>query len=151
MHQCFIMEIVNSSQFVERTRDLLLSYRGRYDVTFLINAAVGLIFCGWEDGKITSTEKIEEFEDFNVVKWESNYLDDNNVAEPKTLNNLVRHIRNSIAHNRFSFDNEDKKIKNIVFEDKNVKNEKCEIIISVTSFKALAVKVSMMYTSSTEC
>ena len=137
------MEITDKIQFVQRTTDILKDYKGKYEVTLLINAAVGLLFCGHE----AHTYPQVDINNIGITDWSSSYTDKTTKsAELLTIDSLTRHIRNSIAHNRFEFINENRLIKRIKFSDINPHtSERCEFTISIDSFRELASKIGEAY------
>lgn len=137
------MEITDKIQFVQRTTDILKDYKGKYEVTLLINAAVGLLFCGHE----AHTYPQVDINNIGITDWSSSYTDKTTKsAELLTIDSLTRHIRNSIAHNRFEFMNENRTIKGIKFSDINPHtSERCEFTLSIDSFRELASKIGDAY------
>lgn len=137
------MEITDKIQFVQRTTEILKDYKGKYEVTLLINAAVGLLFCGHE----AHTYPQVDINNIGITDWSSSYTDKTTKsAELLTIDTLTRHIRNSIAHNRFEFINENSLIKGIKFSDENpLTRERCEFKISIDCFRELASKVGGAY------
>lgn len=142
-HFCCIMEISNKIQFVQRTKDILTDYDGKYEVTLLINAAIGLLFCGNEANTCPQMDICS----INTTGWKSSYIDrTTNSTETLTIDSLTRHVRNSIAHNKFEFLNENRLIKGVKFFDINPRtSESCEFEISIDGLRTLALKVGEAY------
>ena len=116
-------------KFIERTQQIIRQYdkfqlpaKEFYDITLLLNCCVGLLFVAKEKGKNAFIDKnkrpLNEWHiDENAIgilkKAKDNKLED----EPKTLFNVCRHLRNSIAHCYFQTVSKNGVIDELVFRD----------------------------------
>lgn len=114
------------SDFIRRTRsnyDKLSG--GEYEVTQLINSAIGLLIIPKESKDIKISDDFIDSALFEEIKKgikNNTYVENKN--DPITLQQIVKHLRNGIAHGRFQFEAEkvsdDAKnilIHSVVFED----------------------------------
>lgn len=90
-------------EIAERTKENLENYQGKYDVTHLINSAVGLIMiphakCYNKIENSFVSPKILEILRNSIRK--NSYLEDGECIE---LRDLIKHIRNGIAHSNIHF------------------------------------------------
>lgn len=122
--------------FVERTKKILEQYDNidfskneneKYEVTLLLNCFVGLLILPKEHWyKRLPTSEINEKE-WGINPSQIKCIE----GDVKSVNEVVRHLRNSVAHYRFqAFSNEKKEIGSIKFEDyKPVKTLEAQIPI----------------------
>jgi len=111
--------------FIEKTKTLLEQYEKakidqseKYEVSLLLNCCVGLL--------LLPKEKI-----YNKIDEQLNLNDDWGIKEtditigssnPKSVKNIIRHLRNSVAHGKFEFLSPQKgsEIERMEFKDSNV-------------------------------
>lgn len=109
--------------FYQRTLQIVNSYNGEYDVALLINAMVGLLIVPREayfkknniPDCFTSPDLLEKIR--NCVK--ANRLDGK--EQEKTLKEIVRHLRNAVAHGHLTIKGEKPVIENDHVEIYSVK------------------------------
>ena len=109
------MEQKYKYDFIERTQKLLEQYdrqllteEEKFEVTLLLNASVGLLFIckeKYNDMFPTNVKHLDIIQ--NAVAIETD----------KSISNICRHIRNSIAHCNFELNSSARKIKSITFTD----------------------------------
>ncbi len=141
-------------EFIERTKKLLEQYdkpevvpnqEEKYEVTLLLNCCVGLLILPQSEWK----KKIPK-EEISSVQWGidpskiSICKNSKLVDEPKSLQNVARHLRNSISHYHFTvLENENEKIGSIKFEDKTSKGyQTFELTIEIEPLKKFLLKFS---------
>jgi hypothetical protein len=111
--------------FVVRTKELLEQYKKsqipsekKYEVTLLLNCCVGLLM-------LPRTECYEHFPDESVSEKDWG-IDPENISiiegNKKTVPEVARHIRNSVAHYRFVANDDSNTISSIKFEDIDTRN-----------------------------
>ena len=95
--------------FMERTKELIENYRGKYKASAIINSSIGLLFVATEKfqkeiNRASKTITIEKWglKPFKIslcgrVKKDGSFLE-----ETMTLATVSRHIRNSLAHCHFT-------------------------------------------------
>ena len=121
--------------YISRTR---VNYerlkKGPYEVTQLINSAVGLLIIPQEKlcGKIADNMVSEE-----LLQRIISCSHDNTYSKPLSLSEIARHLRNSIAHARIEFvaekspmHGEPPKIHSIIFRDEN-KKASIKIVLTI--------------------
>jgi hypothetical protein len=144
--------------FVERTKEIIKQYdnnlaipegKEKYEVTLFLNCMVGLLILPqqeWFNSLPTDfiTKKdwgIDEKEIIVIKNWDLN-------DEDKTVANIARHLRNSIAHYRFiAFKDENGDIGDVKITDYKGKEEKeeektFEAKISVESLRKFTEKLT---------
>lgn len=128
-----------SIDFIKRTLNILEGYMGEYDVTNLINCAVGLIIIPKEQHfnclRSINIQTLEEI--YGITKPNIRYSNDD------SLSNIVRHMRNSIAHGKITQEKvKDNKIKSLRFRDEYRGCPTFEAIFSIEEFKAFSIAVA---------
>ena len=104
-------------EFVKRTKQLVKSYQGDYEASLLINMSIGLLFVakekyGFALGRIKNTDVLNQWGiDPGCIKCCKHFNRKKNKVEdePKTLNSICRHIRNSLAHCNFEVVNDNER------------------------------------------
>lgn len=125
--------------FITRTLKILEDYTGEYDVTSLINCAVGLIIIPKEQHfnclRSINIQTLEEI--YGITKPNIRYSNDD------SLSNIVRHMRNSIAHGKITQEKvKDNKIKSLRFRDEYKGSPTFEAIFTIEEFKAFSIAVA---------
>lgn len=132
--------------FYQRTLKIVKCYQGEYDVALLINAMVGLLIVPREayfknnniPDCFTSPDLLEKIR--NCVK--ANRLDGK--EKEKTLKEIVRHLRNAVAHGHLTIkgekpviENDHVEIHSVEFvDDYEFKDKKDENLMHSTYFEA---------------
>lgn len=145
------MEITENKDFIKRTRQIVCTYKGEFELTLLLNACIGLLFVAKEKyGNILSksVQNLKSWgidvDDIKICKHlsKSKII----VDEKKTVYAVCKHIRNSIAHCNFRFKNADRKIVGIILYDfvtqEQIKTKTFELSISIPDFKRFVLSVS---------
>lgn len=142
-------------EFIERTKKLLEQYdkpqvvsnqEEKYEVTLLLNCCVGLLILpqsAWKDDiskeEISSGEWGIDPNQISICKKRKN-------DEPKSLQNVARHLRNSISHYYFTvLENENEKIGSIEFKDfltGSQSDQTFELTIEIEPLKKFLLKFS---------
>lgn len=94
---------------------------GPYEVTQLINSAVGLLIIPQQKHYNLIADKLVSEELLDKMKQ---CVENNSYIKELNLQQIARHLRNSIAHARMSFKGSEKgtgktEIESVVFEDEN--------------------------------
>lgn len=124
--------------FVERTKKILEQYdkidfsknkNEKYEVTLLLNCFVGLLILPKEHWFVNLPTSLIEEKEWGISPSHIKIIE----GDVKSVKEVARHFRNSVAHYRFEvFSNEKGKISSIKFEDfldKNTKTFEAEIPI----------------------
>ena len=133
------MYIQKEVDFVKRTRKILQDYKGDYKVTLLINCCVGLLIVPkekWYNDLPTDTVNQK---DLGIAP------SDIKIETSPSIKKVVRHLRNSVAHYRYTFiDSPTKKIEGIKFtdEDSRIGRDNFELTISVENLRRFLDKFS---------
>jgi len=143
--------------FVDRTKQIIKQYdngiipaeKEKYEVTLFLNCLVGLLILPqqkWYDDLPTN---ITTSNDWGIDEAEIKIIKNSNLKdEDKTIANIAKHLRNSVAHYRFEvFSDEKKEIKDIEFTDfkgkEKIEEEKTfEAKISVESLRKFTEKLT---------
>jgi len=138
--------------FVDRTKQIIEQYdngiipteKEKYEVTLFLNCLVGLLILPqqkWYDDLPTN---ITTSNDWGIDEAEIKIIKNPNLKEEdKTIANIARHLRNSVAHYRFEvFSDEKKEIQEIKFTDFKGKEKTFEAKISVESLRKFTEKLT---------
>ena len=144
--------------FIERTQKILHQYdkfvpqnEDYFDVTLLLNCCVGLLLVSNEKGKNTFLRKDKKtLKEWNINESDITLIRNGNLEnEKKTLFNVCKHLRNSIAHCLFSAfaEGSGKTIDKIEFKDFLGENhipekQTFQYSTSVADFKLFLQKLS---------
>ena len=111
-------------EFVERTKKILEEYTGDYDMSIILNCALGLIILPYEKRRDTpswNTElgDISELPSFNlkIFKPIRNTNNSGVTYYPKTLKVLLQKIRNGLAHQNIEPVNENGKFVGVIIRN----------------------------------
>ncbi|MBP6738654.1 MAG: hypothetical protein KA146_01630 [Leptospiraceae bacterium] len=148
--------------FVFRTQQLLKQYeiikngnnKEGYEFTLLMNCFVGLLIIpqqinernrseGLSPAEILSATDIVDESNFGInpdhIKISVGFGNQND----KTIRNVVRHFRHSVAHSRFEVKSQYEKISSIIFRDENsAGNPTFELELSIENVLKFALKIS---------
>ena len=110
------------NQFMIRTLEIIKEYDGKYDATILVNCLLGLLVVPREK----SYERIPNDPIADIYKWGipiesiiSYGKCSCGDAHPKTLRQLVRSLRNSVAHFKLTPINDNGKVAGFLFKDRS--------------------------------
>ena len=133
-------------EFIIRSRSNLEFLKPpQYEVTQLINSAIGLLIIPKE----TYYKEIQDDMIPSEILYEvKQCIFPYTYGEPQNLQNIVKHMRNGIAHGKISFEAEKSPLKsqpphihNIIFKDS--RDSKCfKMVISVDLFRKFLVAFS---------
>ena len=137
--------VFRTKRIIEQYGELELSKEDKFEVTLLINCLVGLLilpqqhwFGNLPKGLISEKEwGISEHHILLIKNGES-----------KSVDEIVRHIRNSVSHYRFKvFDNGHKDISRIKFEDLEYKDgpKTFESTIPISNLRKFILKFSQWF------
>lgn len=127
--------------FVNRTKENYEFMKNSpYSVTQLINSTIGILVVPKENEFV---EISDNFIDNSLLKKMKNCVEINTYDKPLNLSQMIRHLRNGIAHNNMEFlaeqppkNNEPLIIHNVTIKDKDdYNNFKFEITIPVDLLK----------------
>lgn len=141
------MEYKNETlDFIQRTLNVLENYRGKFDVTILINCGIGILTM-IESKKPTKLKGIDPsvLKDWGIdVSKISVCTNGKGNPEIKTAETIVRHLRNAVAHQNLKFIADDNgEIGKILFVDKCGKNETFRFEQDVQSFKSFVTSLGV--------
>lgn len=133
--------------FTERTRANIENYTGQYEVTNLINNCLGLII-------IPKELLSENLPDYTFTETDASYgISKTNITYEENYNfslkNVVRHIRNGLAHGRIEQQSINGAITGVRIYDckRNGLNENFAIELTIAELAAFATKLSNGFTS----
>lgn len=160
------VSIDNSNQyfvkeFTRRTLHILNEYKGKYDVTMMINSAVGLLVVPKEVYFKNKKFPDSVFSEDLLTKLQSciqkNLCDDRQSTD-NSLYTTIRHLRNSVAHGRMTIHIKDTNIhsqmadiesiefydEGTIIEQKTGKKIKTEfqMIVTVDLFRQLLIAIA---------
>ena len=128
--------------FVNRTKANLKKYIGEYDVTNIINNSLGLII-------IPHEHLIDALPNYIFSEIDKKYgINIRNIHYEKdknySLKNIIKHIRNGLAHGRIEQMTRNKEISGIRIYDKKNKysKENFSICFTTEEFKQFAILIS---------
>lgn len=145
------METKYPYDIIERTQGLLEQYdrqllqeNEKFEVTLLLNACVGLLFIckeKYSDKFPTSATNFDTIQTATKIETD------------KSLSNICRHVRNSIAHCNFELNSSAGKISSIAFKDYprgvyDAGKENFELTVSVNTLRAFLLDVSTQVANS---
>ena len=167
------VNIDNSNQyfvkeFTKRTLHILTEYKGKYDVTMMVNSAVGLLVIPkevyFEHMKFPDSVVSEDFLN-QLQRCIQVNLYDGRQNTDNSLHTIIRHLRNAVAHGRMTIHIKDTNIhsqmadiESIEFYDKGTTIEKktgkkinieFKIIITVDLFRQLLIAIAQYVTNDT--
>jgi hypothetical protein len=126
--------------FVERTQRILKEYSGKYGVSLLLNCTLGLIVLPYE--KIQGNEP---------KLWQANidtmpgqpWTKLQFTSKPRTFGNLLRTIRNGIAHQRIEPVNQGGRISGVIIRNVTQRGKQnLEIKFNEAQLKEFALLVA---------
>lgn len=131
--------------FIERTICNVNNYKGHYEVTNLINNCMGLlvILSNSDLIKLSDYTFDETNHRFRITRSNIQYESSNDYS----LRNVVRHIRNGLAHGRIKQQTEENDIIGIRIHDKynDASNENFAIELSINEFRDFVFSLSEYY------
>ena len=119
------MELKTRKEFIDRTHKLLEQYdsfqlgaRNSYEITLRLNACVGLLLVGKQH--LSNLIPLVKLESIGLSTQKVLISKDHRTGKDEDVNTRTtsHHLRNSIAHARFEFINDNGMIKSIRFHDK---------------------------------
>lgn len=135
--------------FLKRTQINLNNYTGDYEVTNLINNCLGLIVIPKEliINRLADYTFSDEDKKFGITKLNIKH----ETKENYELKNVLRHIRNGLAHGRIEQESTDNTITGLRIFDCNfkTKDENFSIEFTVQEFKDFAIKISDEFSNPT--
>jgi hypothetical protein len=132
--------------FIYRTKEILAQYetisfkspKDKYEITLFLNCFVGLLILPqqyWFDE--LPTDLISEKE------WGVNPNHISVISGTKNVKDVARHLRNSIAHNRFKvFSNSNDELSQVKFNDRMGENTTFEAVVPLKNLKLFVGKFS---------
>ena len=139
--------------FIDRTKQIIKQYDNltpstgeeKYEVTLLLNCLVGLLILPQQEWFGHLPTEITTSNDWGIDETEIEVIKNSSLKdEDKTIANIAKHLRNSVAHYRFKvFSDKKEDIGDIEFSDyKGVKKKERE-----KTFKAkISVKSLQKFT-----
>lgn len=134
--------------FINRTKAIIKQYDSfekskdeNYRVTLLLNCMVGLLILPQQEWYSRLPNDIVSIDKWGITpEWITTSNDD------KTVKNVARHLRNSVAHYNFEdYQNNSTEISRIVFYDKDPRNNNeltFKAIIPIENIKKFVFKLS---------
>lgn len=134
--------------FISRTLKNLEKYTGSFEVTNLINNCLGLIIIPKQimNGNISDYKFDDKNSDYGITQ--KNILFESN--NDYSLSNVLRHIRNGLAHGRIEQKSKDKKIVGLRIHDKpnETSSENFVIDFTIDEFRNFAISIAKMFSKS---
>jgi len=131
--------------FINRTRYNLEGYSREYEITNLINCCLGLIIIPKQKLHDRLPKYVFDNVDskFGITKRNITYEENDDYE----IHNILRHIRNGLAHGRIDQKTERGEIIGLRIHDKRTENggENFAMEFSVQEFKNFAVSVSDLF------
>jgi hypothetical protein len=141
-------------ELIKRTLNLIDSYKGKYTSTLLMNALLSLIVLPAEFNK---RHKLKYFNQgiHSLTELEFIFSSPDFIFDPQSgknnLQNLLRRIRNGIAHQRIETLSENGKWSGIIIQDlDNAGNVGLNVRLSINELKAFARFIAMKYLDETK-
>lgn len=131
--------------FINRTKSIISQYSDcklseKFEVTLLLNCFVGLLILPQQHWLNDLPNDIINEKVWGIDPNTIKFIQD---GETKSVANIVRHLRNSIAHYRFQAFKDDKfEISEINFQDFAGKDKSFEITISISKLNFFINKFS---------
>jgi len=138
--------------FIDRTKEILKQYddyfkdkdkKNKYEITLLMNAFVGLLILPQQHWFDDLPSELITKKEWGIDTSHIGFL---KKGEQKTVNEVARHLRNSVSHYRFTaFDNKHGDISQIQFRDYQDEEETIktfEATIPVSALKKFLDKFS---------
>lgn len=144
-------------KFVERTKEILESYKGAHEVSNLLNCTLGLIILPYEQIKEkqnsfwdTELLTISNLPSFGIHKFEpiQSIRKENIKYYPKTLKVFLQKIRNGLAHQNIQPVNENETFKGVIISnyfDKAKKHEDLKVEFGRDQLKEFALFIANEY------
>jgi len=149
-------------EFIDRTINIMCSYRGKYNITLLLNCLLGLIilpseFYNRKSGRFFAADISDIFEIqemlngivFNPTKNTKNGW----IPDKHNLRNLLKKIRNGVSHQQIECEEINGKWNKVVIRDFNMRNNnnlELEIHWTPKQLKKFAIFVANKYKSEIE-
>ena len=128
---------VSGKEFIRRTLDIFNERQRKYPVTAMINIGFCIIVMAHEVCDAKLKDATINLEDYGITSGNLTKCDDERGNEKRSFDNIIRHLRNSIAHWDFKYNLSGERIKEIYFEDKTENQINFRILFSDTDFKNL--------------
>jgi len=131
--------------FITRTLENLKNYTGIFEVTNLINNCLGLIIIPRQ--KLKSQILAYSFDDVNSDYGITRKNISNISKRDYSLSNVLRHIRNGLAHGRIEQKSENGVIIGLRIHDKTDESapENFAIYFTIDEFRRFAISISEMF------
>jgi|GEM_PF-673798 len=149
-------------QFIERTKIIIDSYKGSYNITLLLNCLLGLIVLPSEyykrkartffDKDISEIKELKELVNgiiFNPTKRKNN----NWVADKQNLRNLIKKVRNGVSHQQIECLDKNGRWDKVIIRDFNTSNNnnlELEVRWTTKQLKKFAIFVADNYKAEIE-
>ncbi len=133
------------NDFIYRTKSIMYSYSGKYGVTNLINCCLGLIVIPKQafHHSIPNENTTDDIQAVGISKENITLLVDKKYG----LRNIVRHIRNGIAHGNIDQRSENGEIVGLRIYDKDdaTSPDNFSIEFTIDEFKNFAIVFSELF------
>ncbi len=131
--------------FISRTLKNLDKHTGSFEVTNLINNCLGLIIIPKQkmNNNISDYNFDENNSDYGITQKNILHESDSNYS----LSNVLRHIRNGLAHGRIEQKSKDKAIVGLRIHDKLNESSPENFVIDFTieEFRKFAISIAEMF------
>lgn len=141
--------VIRTKKIIEQYLKYNLENEEKFEITLFINCCVGLLVVPQQrlfDRLPTTLTNQNEWgispDDIKVI------LKKKELSEEKSICNIARHLRNSIAHYRFkAYPDENNVIKGIHFEDKLIDNSTVSfnLKVSIIDLKKFVERISDLF------
>jgi len=141
-------------EFVERTRELLLNYNGKYRFSNLINCTLGLIILPYENISSTdvwqkNVDEIDSLPSFKLIKFKPIQRINKNktIYYPNTLEIFLKKLRNGFAHQNIVPINSEGSFTSIKIFNKYGNEIDLDVIFTENQLKEFSLFISNLYLS----
>ncbi len=133
--------INRTKAIIEQYEKLELSKTEKFEVTLLLNCLVGLLILPQQNWFNSLPTDLVTQKEWGI---DEKHISTIKKGETKNVQNVARHLRNSIAHYNFKvFENKSNDISSIKFEDYDPSNNKTfEAIIPISSIRQFTTKLT---------
>lgn len=107
--------------FMQRSLELMETYNGEYETTQLLNGLIGLLFFPHEKMRnLIPQIPLQDLEGWGLNPECVISAGTNKKPQELNLSDIIRHLRNSVAHCRVvPFPNDDRQCEGFYFSDRN--------------------------------
>lgn len=133
--------IIRTKKLIEQYENLQIAEKDKFEVTLLLNCLVGLLILPQQNWFNNLPKDLISEKEWGIAPHHISSIKE---GEPKNVENVARHLRNSVSHYRFNaFDNSSNKISRIKFEDFNSNGKTFEALIPIKNLRDFTNKFTV--------